>query len=78
MDNEIAKVVLSLMDQANENLNEALSVIKNGGSEEDFLNNRTEIGKIMLEIYLNVMRPIHNEHSELEPEKLRQSRLCSE
>ena len=57
MDKEITKVVLSLMDQANGNLNEALRVIKSGGSEEDFLNNRTEIGKIMLEIYLNIVRP---------------------
>lgn len=75
MHRETAIKILGFMTHANKNLNEALHTIKNECSEDVFLKNRDEVGKIMLDIYLNVMRPIHDQHPDLEPEDIKQSRL---
>jgi hypothetical protein len=74
MDKAVAHEVLELLNKVSVNLNTSIRVVLHSCPESEFLKYREEVGKIMAEMYFNIMLPIHKSHPELEPEELRTSR----
>jgi hypothetical protein len=71
MKRETAEKVLPLLMEASARVNEAIArVVEKEGAETAHAFRRAA-GQVMGEIYLDLMRPIHEEHPELVPEELR-------
>ncbi|MCU6500419.1 hypothetical protein GTP91_02915 [Rugamonas sp. FT82W] len=75
MKKEIAMEVLSLLATQSKDLNASLIRVRDTCTEEEFDAYRTEVGKILGAMYLDIIKPIHMKYPDLEPEALRQSRL---
>ena len=60
-----------MMRQCSATLNESVRRVMDTCPEEEFKTYRRVIGRIMGDIYLDVMQPIHRQYPELEPEELK-------
>jgi hypothetical protein len=77
MEKDVAREVLALLDVASEKFNTSIRVVLDNCPEAEFLKYREEAAKIMAEMYINLMVPIHKAHPDLEPEQLRIARQSS-
>jgi hypothetical protein len=77
MEKDTAREVLALLNVASEKFNTSIRVVLDNCSEAEFLKYREDAAKIMTELYINLMVPIHKAHPDLEPEKLRIARQPS-
>jgi hypothetical protein len=62
MDKQIATELVAVMRECSDKLNGSVQRVKDTCTEEEFLEYRRTIGKIMGEMYFDVMRPIFEEY----------------
>ncbi len=62
----IAKNVHDVLVRCNGELNDSIALVKETCSEEEFLEYRQIIGKIMGEIVVEALMPIYKQHPELD------------
>ncbi|MYN29270.1 hypothetical protein [Duganella levis] len=74
MEKDVAREVLALLDVASEKFNTSIRVVLDNCPEAEFLKYREEVAKIMAELYIKLMVPIHKAHPDLEPKQLRIAR----
>ncbi|QJD92773.1 hypothetical protein HH213_23400 [Duganella dendranthematis] len=77
MEKEVAREVLAHLNVASEKFNTSIRVVLDNCPESEFLKYREEVAKIMAELYIKLMVPIHKAHPDLEPEQLRLARVPS-
>lgn len=70
-DKEFAEKVLGETSACFKCLNDLLFDAQGTLSEKEFRRLRTAVGKVLGEMYIEVERPIHKAHPDLEPEALR-------
>ena len=68
---ETAAEIQKIMEQCSETLNATILRVMDTCPKEEFEAYRQTVGKIMGSIYFDVMRPIHRQYSDLEPDELR-------
>lgn len=71
MDKQISAELVALMRECSDKLNVSVQKVKDTCTEEEFLEYRKTIGKIMGDMYFDVMRPIFEEYPDLEPETMK-------
>jgi hypothetical protein len=67
-----ARKVESTMRKCSEALNDSVRLVMETCPDAEFKAYRKIIAKIMADIYLDVMQPIHRRFPDLEPEELKQ------
>ena len=70
-DKEFAAKVLERTSECFKRLNDLLFKAQESLPKSEFSELRLAVGKVLGEMYIEVERPIHEAHSELEPEALR-------
>jgi len=68
-----AEAASKLLLNATSLLNEAVWVVKDAESNEDFEKVRKKLGNIMMDIYTEVLGPIYSEHPDIAPDELRKN-----
>ena len=68
---ETAREVEKMMQQCSAILDDSIRRVMETCPEEEFKVYRRVIGRIMGDIYLNVMQPIHQQYPDLEPEEMK-------
>jgi hypothetical protein len=71
MDKRAAKRVSEFVLKASGELDESVAFVRDNCSESEFLAYRESIGKVMHDLWVNVLKPIYNEHPDLEPQELK-------
>lgn len=71
MEKSVAEKVLALMLEYSGKLDGSVQLVKDTCTEQEFLDYRTAVAKIMGEMCVEIMWPIFKEHPELEPEQLK-------
>jgi hypothetical protein len=74
MQREVAEEILALMLEYSGKLDRSVRLVKDTCSEKEFLIYRKAVGKIMGEMYMEIMWPIFHEHPDLEPEEMKPKR----
>jgi len=70
--NRVAKKVLAELENASGLLNRSLFVAQDGNCDADsYARYKKLVGFAMGYLYTDLIRPIHKEHPELEPEELK-------
>lgn len=70
-DKEVAKDVNQLMLDFGAKLNRSITLAKERCNESEFKAYRLAVGKILGEMLMEVMNPLHAEHPDLKPEEMR-------
>lgn len=70
-DHDTTRDVLARLDRFNTRLIESIQRVKAGCPEAEFLAYRRAAGYVLGYLYLDVVRPLHKRHPDLEPEELR-------
>ena len=70
MDRTVAEGLSILMMQIGANLDQSVAYVRDHCSKEEFEAYRTEVGKIMGAIYLDIEEKLYREHPSLRPEAL--------
>ena len=68
---ETAREVEAAMRQCSAILNESVRGVMETCPDKEFKEYRRAVGTIMVDLYLNVMQPIHRKYPDLEPPELR-------
>jgi hypothetical protein len=71
MNKETAREVERLMRQATYHLDESVRIVLENCDQEELHGYRRSIGRIMGEIYLEIMCPIYEQYDDLMPDELR-------
>jgi hypothetical protein len=71
MNKQAAKEVCEFVLKASGDLDESVAFVRDNCSEAEFVAYRESIGKVMNDLWLMILKPIYNEHPDLEPEELR-------
>jgi hypothetical protein len=71
MEKSVAEKVLALMLEYSGKLDASVQLVKDSCTEQEFLDYRRAVGKIMGEMCVEIMWPIFKEHPELEPDELK-------
>lgn len=67
---EVAKQISDLMLCYGKKLDESVIVVKGNCSEEEYLNYKKAVGKIMGYMLVDIMNKIYIEHPSLKPDEL--------
>lgn len=70
---ETAVVVVKALLNASGQLDEAVRVVKDTESEKTFVAFRAAIGRVMGSLYFEGLKPVFDEHPELQPKELQDS-----
>ena len=70
-DHSTASKVEKMMREVGAVINESIGVVLAGGSESEFEAYRRTAGKLMGDIYVEILAPIYASHSDLTPPELR-------
>ena len=70
-DKELAKKIVSVVDDCSDRINSTIWEVKNKCSEQEFENYRKAAGIVMGYIYTDIVCPIYSTHPELEPDELK-------
>ena len=71
-DRSTAEKVEKIMRDVGAQINASIQVVMEGDSASEFQNYRLAAGKVMAEIFLEVLTPIYSVHPDLTPPELRQ------
>jgi hypothetical protein len=74
-DKEIARHISEMVLECNDRLDDSLSLVQDRCGQEEVHAYRRAIGKVLGEIYLEIMTPIYQEHPDLTPPGLKVSRV---
>ena len=61
----------ALLRNVSANLDKSIRIVKEGESEEEFVRYRKLVGRMMGEIFTEVLQPIYSQFPDLAPEALR-------
>ena len=75
MKKEIAVQVNKMLIAQYVQLNESIYLVRDNCTEEEFIDYRRAAGAIMTDMYFKIMKAIHLEYPELEPEELRKLKM---
>ena len=68
---QVARQVLALMLEYSGKLDQSIQLVKDSCTEQEFLDYREAVGKIMGEMCVEIMWPIFKEHPDLEPDEMK-------
>lgn len=71
MNKQTAKRVSELVLEASGQLDESVAVVRENCSESELAAYRESIGKVMHDLWAEVLNPIYSEHPDLEPQELK-------
>jgi hypothetical protein len=70
MKKEIAQQISALLLECGANLDKSVELVSANSSEDEALQYKRAVGKIMAEMLLEIMNPIYSEHPDLKPPQL--------
>lgn len=71
MQKQVAEQVPALMLEYSGKLDQSVQLVKDTCTEEEFLDYRKAVGRIMGEMCVEIMWPIFHEYPDLEPDELK-------
>lgn len=75
MKKEIATQLNDMLVDQYGQLNESIYLVRDNCTEDEFYEYRRAAGAIMADMYFKIMKSIHLEYPELEPQALRSARI---
>jgi hypothetical protein len=67
MDKELAQVLACILQGCSGLLNHTVWLMKCHGTEEEFLEHRKAVARVMAELGINLLYPIYDEYPDLDP-----------
>jgi hypothetical protein len=71
MQRNTAEKIISTFQDFMRQIDDSIRVVMNDSPDEDFVRYRRTAGKIMGEIFLEILQPLYGEHPHLIPDQLR-------
>lgn len=70
MKKKVAIEIVDLMLDFGNRLNASVALVQNNCTDDELVEYRRAVGKLMGDMLLNIMNPIFEEHPELKPDQL--------
>jgi hypothetical protein len=71
MEHSVAKQINDMMIEFSGRLNQSIKLVMDNCDDDEFKRYRRTVGKIMGEMFVEIMTPIYKEYPELTPEELK-------
>lgn len=71
MERATAEKIEKIMRGVSGELDESIRIVRDNTSEQEFARYRRLVGKLMGEIFVELLQPIYSQYPELTPENLR-------
>jgi len=72
MNRSTAQQIEAIMRDVSSRINQSIQLVMDSSSHDEFQNYRRSAGKIMGEIYLDILKPLYAEYPDLVPPEMKQ------